>query len=123
MATTKRAGAAQLPERITAIPAGRASQLFRWNRALIALHGIQALIIVLISPTDAKVNFEGSYPVAKIVDGVFAGLTTGTKELFGIPLAYVVAAFFGLSALAHFLVAFPLRERYERWLAQSFNPM
>jgi hypothetical protein len=123
MARTKRRVAARLPEGIKEIPAKRAAQLFRWNRALIALHGIQALVIILISPTDAKVNFEGSYPVAKIVDGVFAGLTTGTKELFGIPLAYVVAAFFGLSALAHYLVAYPLRERYERWLAQSFNPI
>ena len=97
MARTKRRVAARLPEGIKEIPATRAAQLFRWNRALIALHGIQALIIVLISPTEAKVNFEGSYPVAKIVDGVFAGLTTGTKELFGVPLAYVVAAFFGRS--------------------------
>ena len=123
MARTKRQAAASSAARLATIPAQRAAQLFNWNRILVLLHGIQAIVIVAISPTDAKVNFEGSYPVAKIVNGVFAGLTTGTKELFGVPLAYVVAAFFALSALAHFLVAFPLRARYERWLAQSFNPM
>jgi hypothetical protein len=107
----------------TPIPAKRAEQLFRWNRILVVLHGIQALIIVAISPVTATVKFEGSFPIAKLVNGQFAGITTGSESLFAIPLAYVVAAFFGLSALAHFLVAFPLRERYEGWLARSYNPM
>ena len=40
MARTKRRVAARLPEGIKEIPATRAAQLFRWNRALIALHGI-----------------------------------------------------------------------------------
>jgi len=43
--------------------------------------------------------------------------------LFSFPLAYLVAAFFALSALAHFLVAYPFRKRYESWLAREFNPM
>ena len=106
-----------------AIPAARAKQLFNWNRILVLLHGIQAIIIVAISPTDALVRFEGTYPVSKIVNGQFAGLESAKELLFSFPLAYLVAAFFGLSALAHFLVAFPLRKRYEGWLAQQFNPM
>ena len=87
------------------------------------LHAAQAVVIVAISPTDALVRFEGTYPVSKIVDGQFAGLSSAKELLFSFPLAYLVAAFFGLSALAHFLVAFPLRSRYEGWLAQQFNPM
>ena len=106
-----------------AIPAARAKQLFNWNRILVLLHGIQAIIIVAISPTDALVRFEGTYPVSKIVNGQFAGLESAKELLFSFPLAYLVAAFFALSALAHFLVAFPLRKRYEGWLAQQFNPM
>lgn len=106
-----------------AIPAARAKQLFNWNRILVLLHGIQAIIIVAISPTDALVRFEGAYPVSKIVNGQFAGLESAKELLFSFPLAYLVAAFFGLSALAHFLVAYPLRKRYEGWLAQQFNPM
>lgn len=106
-----------------AIPAARAKQLFNWNRILVLLHGIQAIIIVAISPTDALVRFEGTYPVSKIVNGQFAGLESAKELLFSFPLAYLVAAFFGLSALAHFLVAYPLRKRYEGWLAQQFNPM
>jgi hypothetical protein len=106
-----------------AIPAARAKQLFNWNRLLVFLHGIQAAIIWWISPTDALVRFEGTYPVSKIVNGQFAGLESAKELLFSFPLAYLVAAFFGLSALAHFLVAYPLRKRYEGWLARQFNPM
>jgi len=106
-----------------AIPAARAKQLFNWNRLLVLLHGIQATIIWWISPTDALLRFEGTYPVSKIVDGQFAGLESAKELLISFPLAYLVAAFFLLSALAHFLVAYPLRKRYESWLAREFNPM
>lgn len=121
----KRAAAASsgVATAFAAIPAARAKQLFNWNRILVLLHGIQAIIIVAISPTDALVRFEGTYPVSKIVNGQFAGLESAKELLFSFPLAYLVAAFFGLSALAHFLVAYPLRKRYEGWLAQQFNPM
>jgi len=121
----KRAAAASTGVATTfaAIPAARAKQLFNWNRALVVLHGIQAAIIWWISPTDALVRFEGTYPVSKIVDGQFAGLESAKELLISFPLAYLVAAFFLLSALAHFLVAFPLRKRYEGWLAREFNPM
>lgn len=121
----KRAAAASsgVATTFAAIPAARAKQLFNWNRILVLLHGIQAIIIVAISPTDALVRFEGTYPVSKIVNGQFAGLESAKELLFSFPLAYLVAAFFGLSALAHFLVAYPLRTRYEGWLAQQFNPM
>ena len=105
------------------IAPARAKQLFNWNRILVVLHGIQAAIIVAISPTDALVRFEGTYPVSNIVNGQFAGFTEGKELLLSFPLAYLVAGFFGLSALAHFLVAYPLRERYEGWLARQFNPM
>lgn len=107
----------------TKIAPARAKQLFNWNRILVVLHGIQAAVIVAISPTDALVRFEGTYPVSSIVNGQFAGFTQGKELLLSFPLAYLVAAFFGLSALAHFLVAYPLRERYEGWLARQFNPM
>ena len=106
-----------------AIPAARAKQLFNWNRLLVLLHGIQATIIWWISPTDALVRFEGTYPVSKIVDGQFVGLDSAKELLISFPLAYLVAAFFALSALAHFLVAYPFRKRYESWLAREFNPM
>ena len=121
----KRAAAASTGVATTfaAIPAARAKQLFNWNRLLVLLHGIQATIIWWISPTDALVRFEGTYPVSKYVDGQFAGLESAKELLISFPLAYLVAAFFLLSALAHFLVAYPLRKRYEGWLAQQFNPM
>ena len=121
----KRAAAASsgVATSFAAIPAARAKQLFNWNRALVVLHGIQAIIIVVISPTAAAVRFIGHYPVqGPIVNGV-PTLSSASELLFSFPLAYLVAAFFGLSALAHFLAAFPLRKRYEGWLAREFNPM
>lgn len=122
---SKRAAAASTGVATTfaAIPAARAKQLFNWNRLLVLLHGIQATIIWWISPTDALVRFEGTYPVSKIVDGQFVGLDSAKELLISFPLAYLVAAFFLLSALAHFLVAYPFRKRYESWLAREFNPM
>ena len=121
----KRAAAASTGVATTfaAIPAARAKQLFNWNRLLVLLHGIQATIIWWISPTDALVRFEGTYPVSRIVDGQFVGLDSAKELLISFPLAYLVAAFFALSALAHFLVAYPFRKRYESWLAREFNPM
>jgi hypothetical protein len=130
MATAKKtapkraaASSAGVATTFAAIPAARAKQLFNWNRLLVLLHGIQATIIWWISPTDALVRFEGTYPVSKIVDGQFVGLDSAKELLFSFPLAYLVAAFFALSALAHFLVAYPFRKRYESWLAREFNPM
>ena len=117
------ASSAGVATTFAAIPAARAKQLFNWNRLLVLLHGIQATIIWWISPTDALVRFEGTYPVSKIVDGQFVGLDSAKELLISFPLAYLVAAFFLLSALAHFLVAYPFRKRYESWLAREFNPM
>lgn len=130
MATAKRSA----PERVAAIstgvattfaaiPAARAKQLFNWNRALVVLHGIQAAIIWWISPTEAAVRFIGQYPTQGPVVNGFPTLESASQLLFSFPLAYLVAAFFGLSALAHFLVAYPLRKRYEGWLAREFNPI
>jgi hypothetical protein len=130
MATAKKtapkraaASSAGVATTFAAIPAARAKQLFNWNRLLVLLHGIQATIIWWISPTDALVRFEGTYPVSRIVDGQFVGLDSAKELLISFPLAYLVAAFFLLSALAHFLVAYPFRKRYESWLAREFNPM
>ena len=83
------------------IAPARARQLFNWNRILSVLHAAQAVVIVAISPTDALVRFEGTYPVSKIVDGQFAGLSSAKELLFSFPLAYLVAAFFGLSATGY----------------------
>lgn len=121
----KRAAAASTGVATTfaAIPAARAKQLFNWNRALVVLHGIQAAVIWWISPTEAAVRFIGQYPTQGPVVNGFPTLESASQLLFSFPLAYLVAAFFGLSALAHFLVAYPLRKRYEGWLAREFNPI
>ncbi len=43
--------------------------------------------------------------------------------LFSIPLAYVIATFFLMSAIAHASAGWLLRGRYEAWLARGMNPL
>ena len=57
------------------------------------------------------------------VDGVFAGLEPTQVQLFSIPLAWFIASFLAMSAIAHFLAGWPLRARYEAWLARGMNPL
>lgn len=107
----------------TPIPAARARSLARWNRVLSGLHGLQFLAMLAIAST--AVVFEPFVPTVKVklVDGVFAGIEQTQVQLFSMPLAWVIASFLGLSALAHFTAGWPLRARYEAWLARGMNPL
>jgi hypothetical protein len=106
------------------IPARRAKSLFRWNAVLALLHTAQALVVAAVSRTEVRFapiaetvkvspNPAGGRPLIEPVD----------VTLFDIPLAALIVAFFAASALAHFTAAFPLRARYENWLARGKNPL
>ena len=56
-------------------------------------------------------------------DGQFAGIEQTQVVLFSFPLAYLIASFFLMSAIAHFVAGWPLRARYEAWLARGMNPL
>jgi hypothetical protein len=107
----------------TAIPADRARSLVRWNRALTFLHGIQFVVMLAVASTD--VAFAPFIPTVRpiIEDGAFAGIEPTSVELFSFPLAWFIASFLAMSAIAHAAAGWPLRARYEDWLARGMNPL
>ncbi len=106
-----------------AIPAQRATSLARWNRVLSMLHGVQFLAMLAVSSTTAA--FAPFVPTVKPIleNGVFAGIEQTQVQLFSIPLAWVIASFLAMSAIAHGVAGWPLRARYEGWLARGMNPL
>lgn len=86
------------------------------------LHFAQAVAVVLLSKgvafpitasyltTDQLYSKEGA-PV----------LVAASREIFSINMGYLIAAFFAMSAVAHFLVATVYREKYESALAKNTN--
>jgi hypothetical protein len=104
------------------IPSDRSASLFRWNLVLAALHFIQFAAMLAISfARDPLVTapVTSSYlawdPAART-------LVDAQRSLFDLPIGPTVAAFFLLSAIAHFSVALPARAWYEARLARGQNP-
>ena len=124
--TTIAADAGELePARAAAepIPADKSRSLRRWNRFLTGAHGVQFIVMIAISSTAAL--FEPVVPTIRpiIEDGQFTGVEPSSVTLFSIPLAYVIASFFLMSAIAHAAAGWFLRGRYEAWLARGMNPL
>jgi len=105
------------------IPAERSRSLARWNRFLALAHFAQFVIMIAISKTTTL--FEPVVPTVKplFTDGKFSGVEPSSVVLVSFPLAYLIASFFLMSAIAHFLAGWPLRTRYEGWLARGMNPL
>ena len=106
-----------------AISPERSSSLRRWNRFLAFAHFAQFILMVAISKTTTL--FAPVVPTVKPIftDGKFSGTEPSSVVLFSFPLAYLIASFFLMSATAHFLAGWPLRARYEAFLARGMNPM
>ena len=104
------------------IPADRARSLFRWNAALAVLHGLQFAAMLFLSLTQSPM---ASWPISSgylTFDTATRTLLPASRILFELPVGPLVASFFAMSALAHFLVAFPARGWYEKSLARKQNP-
>jgi hypothetical protein len=106
----------------SAIPQVRAQNLFRWNAVLAALHGIQGLVILALS--FAKDPIVTAPVVSSFLryDTVSETLVPAQRALFDYPIGPAVALFFFLSAIAHALLAWPLRSWYEQRLARHMQP-
>jgi hypothetical protein len=94
-----------------------------WNRNLAALHLLQGVAILVLSTGKTfpvTTNFLGIDALATQAQGhpVLAG---ATRHLFEVQLSWLIAAFFFLSAIAHFLMSTYLRELYEKNLAKKLN--
>jgi len=107
----------------TAIPDATSRSLRRWNRGLTFAHGLQFLAMIAISAT--AVVFAPVVPTVRpiIENGQFTGIEPSSVTLFSIPLAYVIASFFLMSAIAHASAGWLLRGRYEAFLARGMNPL
>ncbi len=101
----------------------RARSLFRWNAVLAVLHGVQGLLILALS--FAKDPMVTSPVVSSYLtfDSVTETLVPAQRALFELPIGPAVALFLFMSAIAHFLLAWPLRSWYERRLAAGIQPM
>ncbi|MBW4076989.1 MAG: heliorhodopsin HeR [Acidobacteria bacterium] len=91
-------------------------RLQRFNLAAGALHALSGILIVILANTftlSVTANYMAGPP----------GTTTRQLvHLLDVRLAWLISAFFFLSAVAHLVVAGPLRESYERELEKGRNP-
>ncbi len=110
---------------VTAAPLAqdRANNLFRWNAVLAALHGIQGLIILALSFAKDPIVTSPVVSSYLTFDTATETLVPAQRALFELPIGPAVALFLFMSAIAHFLLAWPLRGWYERRLAAGIQPM
>ena len=102
---------------------GELASLQRWNKWLAVLYAAQGLVILVLSVArtyPVTTNFLGVDMLQTQTQGhtVFAA---GTQHLFDVNLAYLVAAFLFMAAIAHGLIATNLRSHYEKELKKSIN--
>jgi hypothetical protein len=91
--------------------------LRRYNLIAGTLHAVSALAILVLANSFAlpvSANFMAGPPGASTKHQMV--------HFFNIPMAGIIVAFFILSALAHFIVALPMRTTYEAGLAKNQNP-
>jgi hypothetical protein len=120
--STIRTGAGAIAAAVP-IPPERARSLARWNRFLAFAHGAQFVLMLLVSRTTAL--FEPVVPTVRplLTDGKFTGIEPSSVLLVSFPLAYLIASFLLMSAVAHATAGWVLRGRYEAWLARGMNPL
>jgi len=91
--------------------------LLKLNLVAAALHAIQGVAVLVLSK-DFSVPVTGSYLA---FDTRTQTLLPVSKALFDIELAWLIAAFFFLSAAAHLLIATVYRKKYTENLAKGIN--
>lgn len=97
--------------------------LHAWNLWLAILHAFQGLVILLLS-ANRVFPVQTSYLTLDPSASELAGhpvLNGATRHLFDLNLAYLVALFFFISAVAHALLASYCRGRYEADLKKKIN--
>lgn len=98
-------------------------KLYNWNLWLALAHAFQGALILLLSSTrlfPVETQYLTKDPIASELAGSTV-IGSATKHLFDINLAYVVAAFFFMAAIAHGLMATVYRNQYEADLKKRTN--
>ena len=88
-----------------------------------ALHAIQGLIILALSFARDPIVTNPVVSSYLSFDAATDTLVQAQRTLFELPLGPAVATFFFMSAIAHALLAWPLRGWYERRLSTGIQPM
>lgn len=97
--------------------------LFRWNLYAFILHASVALFMLWFSNPDFKISVSTQFaagPPGCVNDGLCERFII---DNFDATIAYWVVAFSALSALFHFIAAFPLRSYYEKNIDSGINPL
>jgi hypothetical protein len=96
--------------------------LNKWNLIMAALHGIQGVAVVILA-TKATLPVTTSYLTLDTLASKSGNpvLVAASRHLFDVNLAYLVAAFFFISAIAHLVIATVYRQTYEANLKQGIN--
>ncbi len=105
------------------IAGDRSYSLFRWNAVLAALHAIQGVVILALSFARDPLVTNPVVTSYLRFDSATETLVPAQSPLFDLPIGPAVATFFFMSAIAHALLAWPLRGWYERGLASHIQPM
>lgn len=101
----------------------RFKNLNKWNWAMAALHTAQGVAVVALSQ-DRLFPITTNYLTLETVGGTTDGeptLVSATRHLFDTNLAYIVASFFFMSAIAHLYIATVYRKKYESNLEKGMN--
>lgn len=97
-------------------------KLNKWNWVMAGLHAVQGIVVLVLSTNS-------SFPVSTnfiTVDSIASTdtapvLVSATRNLFDVNLAYIVAAFFFMSAFAHLYIATVYKKKYEANLSNGIN--
>ena len=103
--------------------ASKLKRLRKLNLSMAGLHAAQALVVLLLSdPHHGVFNVTTNY--LTLSPGATAAnpkLINQTHTVFSLNLAYLVVAFFLLSAVAHLFIATVYRKQYEANLTKGIN--
>lgn len=102
--------------------AAKLKTLNKWNLIAAGLHFVQGIAVLALS-NNVTFPVTTSYltldPLASTANHPV--LTSASRNLFDINLAYLVAAFFFMSAIAHLVIATVYRNSYESGLKKGIN--
>jgi len=101
----------------------KSKTLFRWNLAAFLLHLAIASYMFIFSNELFKISVSTSFaagPPGCVNQGLCEQFIINN---FDATIAYWVVAFSALSALFHFIAAFPLRGYYEKNIQSGKNPL
>ncbi len=99
----------------TGVTPERLANLRSWNIGLTVLHGLQAVLIIVMA-SDFAISITSTFPQGP------PGTRLDTPEkLFDLPIGPAVALFLALATIDHLLTATSLRPLYERDLRRGIN--